>query len=824
MAEFINPNEFTGFPDELAPPEKKVKKDWLLQHARAAYYAANALPDGAIGYKSRLDYKRYREYAQGRQEVENYKKLSGINDPVLISRKRIQPLAPKYRQIGIALASKRAFKTRISAIDPQAPDTLARKQADRKARLMLRETLAQSGMPELTRFPTVAAQPGEPDDLEGMDLMAEYERLPICADAQDAIRAIYNANNFEALRMQWIADLFDYGFAATKDDTDADGVKIRNCRADKMIIPFVEDFSDLPYCGEIRTIHISALAAMSSGQIKEEELKGLYSKSGLSEWYTAGDYTSVGDWYARATCQVLDLEILSTDLRKSYEWKDKRGNPKYQDAKGERKKDWKQEKETKFQNVYRVKWIVGTDICFDYGKQVNIKRDNKNEAKARLSYHVVSADIHDMVAYSRMAAIIDLIDDIAVLKIKLRNALYSVIPSGWDVNLDALEDVDLGNGKGKLTPFDNLSNFARKGIIVSRSRAINGQIRSEKPAVSFLQGGIGNEVAAFGNQILANKQEINEILGYNPVTDASAPNPKTPNPVTEAMRDGTNNALNDLFFACKQMEQALAASVLIRAQDMLRPDVNGKTRASELQAIIGIDSARRLASAPPLDKYHFGVVVEDEPSAEEVADFNNALDIAMQAGQINIDQRLMAKMIAKDNLLQAQLYLSYWVRKNMEKSQKDAIQMQQTNARVQQESSTVAADQEIRVIDAKLQADLRRYDRQNEHKLGQIREAGSIDLEEERIGSTGRIGAAQEQAKAKDSTNYRDNQTRLIQLDKSERTQELNAPNLFAEQVTPLTNEDNPLPKPAFSFLQPPEINDQMEEPMEDVILDDQPQ
>lgn len=789
----------------MASPETKAKKPWNLQYARAVWYAGNHLPEGAIGYRSRELYKKIKRYAHGKQDWRDYlinAGLMGKDDTNIISflQRRIVNLGPKHRFIGIGLLTKQGRKISINAIDPQAPNELAKKQAERKARLMQRKTLMEMGMSDLAQHPMVAQRPREPDDEEGLDIMAMGERLPICADALDIVRAIYNNNNYEAIRYQWDASLFDYGAAVVKDDAEGDNVTLRVCELADMVLPYSRywDFRDMTYAGEVRTIPVSALVAMSDGQLKKEEIQTLYENGNSldSDWYSKGDYGNFDEWYGRATVSVLDLEMLSTDTKKALEWRDGRGNLQYRDAKGERKKDWKEEKAVHIQNVYRVKWVIGTDICFDYGRQFNIKRDSKNEAKARLSYHVVAGSIDEMAPYSRMEAMMDLIDEYVTLTVKLRDALYKVIGSSYDINLDALEDVDLGNGKQKLTPQDNLTNWIRNKVILSRSRSVNGQIKSEKPAITFLQAGIGNEIAEFANRRREIKQELNEVIGYNPAVDATSIDPKTLNGANMAMMQGTNNALTDLFFADKQLMKATAESVLIRAQDLIRAG-----RGKALMSIVGADSVRRIGDAPALDKYNFGIVIEDEPTPEEMADFRGALNLAIERQQINVADRFTALNMAENNLMQAQQFLTHAVQKAERLAHERALALSQQNAQVQQQSVQVAAQMEQQTIQVKLQADSQLSAQNHAQKMEQIREQGAISLEEERIGGTARTESATIQAEAREYANVRDNTAKLLKEGMDDKTGSVNQPADLRSKIAPLTDEDNPLPKPSFSFL-----------------------
>lgn len=810
----------TSFPDPNALPQKKAEPKWLRQFAEAAWAARNNMPSGGLGYSSRDLYKTWWDYAFNRQSLDLYKKLSGIANDDLIGNNSRLPLSNRFFNIVVGLIEKQGYKVRIGTIDPQASIELAKTQAERKARLMIRKM-----MPEAAEHPLIAAQPGEPDDLEGLEIMAMGERHPICADAQDIIRAVFNNNKFDRLRREAIQWCFIAGAAVAKDDTEPDGITTRLCQLGDVILPYCKypDFSDLTYIGEIRTIPVSALIEMSCGQLKKLELQSLYEQGNQSLWLE-DDYNDRDNWWSGAKVKVLDLEIRSTDVVRKEEYKNKEGNLRYRDVvlkKDGTEKSVEGSKKTdmEVQNIYRVKWVVGTDIVFDHGKALNVKRDGRNPARAQFSYHIVAPNIKDMVPYSRMAAIIPMVDDIQVVNYKRRQTLYRAIPSGYAIDMEGLEDIDLTGAGKAMTKKDLLDYFARTGNILFRSRAVNGSFKGASGIpVQFIKGGVGDEIVEYSNQILFNIDVIRQTLGLNEVTDGSTVNAKNLNSTNQAMTIGTNNALSDLFFASKQFTEEIAASVLIRAQDMLRPDQSGKSRSEDLAAIIGKDSSKRIGQAPALDKYHFGITIEDEPTAAEQEDFNMSLNNAMATGQISIDERFMAKSIAEDNIVQAQLYLSYRVRKNKEEQQQNAIQQQKSNADVQVQSARAVEEEKRKTIQFQTDEEIRKARELHPFKMLEIGAQGGVTLEAKRIDASGRVESAFTQATERDNSNIRDNTGKLIKEGMGDKVDAVNIPANLESRVEPITSNENPqLPKPAFSFLQeeqpmqPPQEEMQME-------------
>jgi hypothetical protein len=211
---------------------------------------------------------------------------------------------------------------------------------------------------------------------------------------------------------------------------------------------------------------------------------------------------------------------------------------------------------------------------------------------------------------------------------------------------------------------------------------------------------------------------------------------------------------------------------------------------------------KRLGEAPPLDRYSFGITIEDAPTAAEEEDFNLSLNQAMATGQISIDERFMAKSIADDNIIQAQLYLSYRVRKNKEEQQASAAQLQQQNAQVQIQSAQATAEEERKTIKFKTDEEIRKAQELHALEMQKLGAQGGVKLEAERIGASGRVEASFVQAKERDNSNMRDNTSALLKEGMDQKVEVINVPADLQSRVEPLTSAENPgLPKPAFSFL-----------------------
>src|SRR5690606_23672374 len=305
-----------------------------------------------------------------------------------------------------------------------------------------------------------------------------------------------------------------------KDYEEGERVKIRFCDPRRIIMNYCHqpDFSDLRYIAEMVSVPVSKLEAITQGQISKEDLKTLHhqAQSGTSpiSKYFSQERTFT-QWWEKGTVMYMDLEIKSIDHIPIEERINKRGNLKYGKT-----KPGKATKIKKVENIYQVKWIVGTDICFDYGVKRRLKRDPKDRSCVKFSYHIEASDISDMVAYSRTESLMPYADAIQLAWYKLQHALNSAVPKGVAIDLHALEEVSLSAGGQKMTPKQLIDLYLQRGIMIFRSRGATGGNQSSK-WIEELQGGVGNEIAEYNNLINTYLEMIRQPLGLNELTDAS---------------------------------------------------------------------------------------------------------------------------------------------------------------------------------------------------------------------------------------------------------------------------------------------------------------
>ena len=150
------------YPRADLDPAKK-DKDWGILYAKAAWNDWNYTIPRTVFYNAADKYEELRLYAIGKQPVNKYKKLMGVeeqtNNTWLNVDWSVRPIVTKLRDIAISIMLKQSYGIVATPIDPLAKSELDWKYAQMKSKIAIRNLLQQQD-PELVNHPLLIPEPG----------------------------------------------------------------------------------------------------------------------------------------------------------------------------------------------------------------------------------------------------------------------------------------------------------------------------------------------------------------------------------------------------------------------------------------------------------------------------------------------------------------------------------------------------------------------------------------------------------------------------------------------------------------------------------------
>lgn len=684
------------FPNENIDPKLKKQPKFLLEYANAAWGENFTGSFQKMFWRNRARYEEIKDYTQGKQNITKYKPLMGVEEADSETWLKIdwtpRQILPKFREIAIGKIADQMYNTNCTPIDPVAKSELDKYFADIQAKIVMKDTLKKVGSP-LQHAAVLQPKAGEPSDEMELKMNKDFgAKTQLAMEAELGVEVIFNENDIVNLRKEQITQVFDYGFGIYKDYLD-ENMRVRARVVDGRFFGCnycrKSNFSDMTRAYEITYVSLPDLAVVFPDAKIIDEIKAV----SLSRNYANAGTTGNVGWiqgYDPTKAAVMDLEFISYDIEVKEIGINSKGNVSvsksdYQNRNNNRKtvtlpngKTQPAYNSKKVKNVYKIKWVIGTEYCYDYGLATNVKRDN-NPQKAndvRLSFSVYAPNFHEMKVTSKMDALIPVDDEYQLTCYRIQNFKNRWLPYVVAIDLGALEDVALGAGGEKMKPKDLLNMVFQTNVALVRKKDLGGATGNNK-SIDVEPTGMATEFETLANDLSRIIQQYRDISGLNEVTDGSTPGERNLNSTNEAAIAGTNNALSGIVYADKWLLQELAKSVFAR----LQVAVAMKGNYSGYYDALGSNSLAFFNVSKQICLHYYGIKLEERTSDEEK-------QMMMQFFAEDIKQGLLSSadiymITSMYNTKQAWQYLNYKVEANKAKMQEAAQQasaLQQKNA------------------------------------------------------------------------------------------------------------------------------------------------
>ncbi len=739
------------YPDHNIPADKKGK-DWCMQYAKAAYYDfTSAYPKGVF-YNNGGNYENYRMYALGKQSNNQYKSILGVDMQTMNTQMvvdwSIRSVISGYRDKAISRLMKEDYSIICTPIDSESKSEADKYYAEIKTKLLMRDILEQQGS-ELINHPLVQLSPDEPMDIEELQIrMLNGEQFNRSMDAEMAIELGLYENNYKSFRRAIYEDLFDFGVAGYREWLGEDNkAKFERVNPECVVVSYAKDatFSDMVHVGPVIDVSLVDLAVL-----KDEDGNAMFDDKELQEFASsiAGKFGNPAQMgigrnvgfvkpFDKFKCKVLDIYFYTYNEQTYTDRKDENGNLVFRmEVSGRGELTNTRYKRKKIKYVYKCKWIIGTDKCYDWGMCYDQKRpvDIKKKASTRLPIQLVAYNFYEMKAQGFMERLIPYIDDYELTILRIQNWKNRAVPSGWWINLDMMENIAKNKGGSNMTTKELLQMFFDSGIITGRSlddagNPIPGNIQPVIP----MQNSIMTELVGLFQDLQNTVFQIEKMTGYNDITSGN-PNPKTLVPGYELANQSTNDALYPLAFAEESLSLRLAEDIYCRMQQGVK---KGKiTGYAPYVSALGSNTLRFIELDEGKLLRDMGIMLEKRTTEQDRNMIFQWVQADIQNGFLDTSDAIA--VIYTHNAKQAISILAYRVKKAKQEAQKNELQKIQANNQGQMQTAAQVAQ---------LTAQQKQMDYEHELNKLQIESQKEIAITQIKVESQERIALGQNQAK-----------------------------------------------------------------------------
>jgi len=669
------------------------------------------------GYFSKRNKKfdKNRKFARGRQPMAEFLDLLNVDgkEAFVNLDMKAPAIAPKFIQVMIGGFMKREEKVRVSAIDPISTDKKKYEREEAEFRMNFGDEI--KGIEEQAGLKLIPDNAYTPEDYEELDLFfgGQYQ-LPEEIMFEKGITAVLDTSGWDVVKRKLLEDMIEVGLACTKVTSSRDGkITVRRVIPENLIYSYsdYDDFRDMSFIGEVISMKISDLREMYPN-IEEEKFFKISQKS--------KNYTSSVKWeekfrynvdrpYDDFTVDVLDFEIRTVDSMIYQARINKFGNliVEKKDKEPQKVGDNKEIIRKTMKVNYRGVYVMNSDIMLEWGVAKNMIKPSiaKELSDVFFSYSLYmheNLDLENMAIPERMETSIR---QMTLAHLKIQQLVAKLRPSGLIIDIDALSDISLGQGKN-VTPMEIQQIYDQTGNIYYRRKTedgdnVNGVPISEAPNSGSI-GQIQELITVYNHYLTRLRDEI----GVNEYREGASVNPKLGLGVQRSQVEASNNATDFIYDGYLNLyKQTSFKSALLLYDSVL----------------YGGRQYRDYISDKEVKDKQFDVIVEVMPDEAEKQFLNSMIQTAISANAIDFEDAFKVKNIKNYKL--AEMYLSKAKRKKMRDDMQKAQQNSEMNAQSQQQSimakaqadaqtQQVEAQSKIAITDAesKMKSDLSRQD------------------------------------------------------------------------------------------------------------------
>ena len=756
----INYNSNSAFPEQVVPMEEKMSWKYGKQVADAiqSEWFAQGRTNGNRYLTSFNNFHNRRLYARGEQSVQKYKDELSINGDLSylnLDWKPI-PILSKFVDILTNGISAKDYEIKAYAQDPESmkkrtnyAEGLAK---DMFAREIQEKVKASTGV-DISN--TKIAPDDLPKTIEEMELHLQlsYKQSVEIAE-EEAISQVLAQNKFELLKRRINLDLVTLGIAAAKTSYNpSNGITLDYVDPAYMIYSYTEDpnFEDIYYVGEVKAMTIPELKKQFPN-ISNEELERLQKNNYNNNYtYGYGDYDSntvqvLFFEYKTYMDQVFKLKQTESGLEKILEKPDT-FNPPPSDSFSRVSRS--------IEVLFEGAKVLGTDVLLKWELSENMTRPFADTTKVEMNYAICAPRMYKGRIESLVTKTMGFADMIQLTHLKLQQVLSRMVPDGVFLDMDGLAEVDLGNGTN-YNPAEALNMYFQTGSVVGRSLTQDGEMNRGKVPVQELASSAGQaKISALISTYNYYLQMIRDVTGLNEARDGSLPDRDTLVGLQKIAAQQSNIATKHVNNASLYLSLRLCENISKKLADVLD---NPLTRQSLMQSISVYNTAT-LDEMKNLSLHDFGIFLELEPDEEAKAQLEQNIQVALQAGGIELEDAIDLRQIK--NLKLANQMLKQRRRLKQERDQKVQqanIQAQaQANAQLAEKTAMaevqkqqVLTEQKVNVEQAKSQFEIQRMQTEAEIKRMLMAEEFNYNVELARANRQTESGKEQEIEDRKD--------------------------------------------------------------------------
>ena len=715
----LNTGINSAFPSQMVSEEEKKSLEYGLLVGQAIEYEwfRGGRVNGSRWNTGYQNFHNLRLYARGEQNVQKYKDELSINGDLsyLNLDWKPVPIIPKFVDIVVNGMAAKKYDLKAYAQDPfslkQRTDYVSNIYRDMMAQDYLDQIKQTTGINLYNSDPKVLPQSKE--ELE-IHMQLNYKQSVEIAE-EEAINNTLAFNKYQLTNKRVIEDIVTIGIGAVKTTFNkSEGVVVDYVDPANLVYSYTNDpnFEDIYYVGEIKSMTLAEIKKKFP-YLTDKELEQMVKYPGRDGYIANPNYDNdlvqiLFFEYKTFIDQVFKIKKTDFGLEKTLEKPDTFNPPE---------SDNFDRVSRSIEVLFSGAKVMGVPQMLEWKLSENMTRPKSDLTKVKMNYAICAPNLYQGRIESLVSRCTSFADMIQLTSLKLQQVIQRMVPDGVFVDVDGLAEVDLGNGTN-YNPQEALNMYFQTGSIVGRSLTQDGDPNRGKVPIQELQTSSANgKIASLVNTYQYYLQMIRDVTGLNEARDGSLPDKDALVGLQKMAANASNVATRHILDASLYLTLRACENISLRIADALEFDL---TKQALMQSI-SLTNTQNLEELKNLHLYDFGIYLELEPDDEEKAMLEQNIQVALQSGQIYLEDAIDIREVK--NITLANQILKY--RRIQKQKQDQVAQQQQIQAQSQanmQASEQAAlnevqkqealANTEIQIEQAKSQFEIQRMEQE----------------------------------------------------------------------------------------------------------------
>ena len=719
-----------NFPSQAVSDAEKLSYEYGLKVGKAI--ESEWFNDNRQGSKFRntkSNFHKLRLYARGEQPIQKYKDELSINGDLsyLNLDWKPVPIIPKFVDILVNGIAERMYDVKAVSTDTNGVEKRTAYMESMLRDMRSREfnDYAEENFNIETRENPKDELPDTEEEL-ALHMQLNYKQSIEVAEEQ-ALKVLFEGNNYELIRKRFYRDITVLGIGAVKTCFNtSEGATVEYVDPADLVYSYSKSpyYEDIYYVGEVKYIPLNELIRQFP-HLSQEELEDI-SKNKSSVKNANGMYNSEDTDdnkiqvlyfnYKTYMNEVYKVKETATGADKAILKDDTFNPPENMDGTFARVS-------RAIEVLYDGAMILGSKKLLKWELAQNMLRPKSDFTKVKMNYSIVAPRQYNGRIESTVSRITGFADMIQLTHLKLQQVLSRMVPDGIYLDADGLAEIDLGNGTN-YNPQEALNMFFQTGSIIGRSMTADGDGNPGRMPIQEISSGSGGQkMQSLIQTYNYYMQMIRDATGLNEARDGSSPDKNALVGVQKLAAANSNTATRHILQAGLFLTSEVAKALVLRVSDILE---YSPTADAFIQQI-GAHNVATLKELKDLHLYDFGIHIELTPDEEEKQMLENNIQMALQKGIIELEDAIDIREIKSLKLANQLLKLRR--KKKQEKDQEMQQQNMQMQSQTNQQAAQAKSQSEMQAQEAKIQGEMQLEKAKSDLRIQQLQQEAQVKKE-----------------------------------------------------------------------------------------------